>query len=53
IFQNLKPIIAIGINNIAKATENITTEATTITSISGIPINLGRFEEIRIDGTSN
>jgi hypothetical protein len=49
----LNPIIAIGINNIAKATENNTTEETTITSNIGMAINLGRFDEKRIDGTRN
>lgn len=46
--QNLNPIIAIGINKIAKATENNTTEVTTITSSNGMAINLRRFEDLRI-----
>jgi hypothetical protein len=49
----LNPIIAIGINKIAKATENITTDVTTITSRKGMAINLGRFDEKRIAETGS
>ena len=51
--QNLNPIIAIGINNIAKATEKNTTDVTTITSRKGMAINLGMFDEKRIAETGS
>ena len=46
--QNLYPMIAIGINKIAKNTENRIMDPAIITNRSGMAIKLGRFEEIRI-----
>ena len=50
--QNLNPMIASGINKIAKESEKTSTDTITIISRSGMAIKLGKFEVIRIDETS-